>query len=43
LDFDAQRQRLRNSFTRGKTGFYTTDWFAEGDLRVLPERFSGLF
>lgn len=43
LDFDAQRQRLRNSFTRGNTGFYTTDWFAEGDLRVLPERFSGLF
>lgn len=44
FDFEAQKTRLRNSFRLGNDlGMYKTDWFADGDLRVIPERFIGLF
>lgn len=43
FDFSEERRRLKESFVEGKTGFYSTDWFVGGDLRVLPERFIGLF
>lgn len=43
FDFAEQRKRLRDSYAKGRTGFYSTDWFVDGDLRILPERFIGLF
>ncbi|MEM1077909.1 MAG: glycosyltransferase family 2 protein [Pseudomonadota bacterium] len=43
FDFTQERERLRTSYVKGKTGFYSTDWFVDGDLRILPERFIGLF
>jgi hypothetical protein len=43
FDFTEERKRLRETFVQGKTGFYSTNWFVDGDLRVLPERFVGLF
>lgn len=43
FDFTEERKRLKESFVQGRTGFYSTDWFVDGDLRILPERFVGLF
>lgn len=43
FDFSQERARLKESFVEGRTGFYATDWFVDGDLRILPERFVGLF
>lgn len=43
FDFTQERERLKRSYVQGKTGFYSTDWFVDGDLRILPDRFVGLF
>lgn len=43
FDFTQERERLKRSYVKGKTGFYSTDWFVDGDLRILPDRFVGLF
>lgn len=42
FNFDAARARVRNSFVGNAKGMYKIDWFVDGDLRVLPERFVGL-
>lgn len=40
--FERQRSRVRESFTAGAPGLYKINWFAEGDLYALPERFIGM-
>ena len=42
FNFQAHRDRLRNSFVGNSKGMYKIDWFADGDLRELPERFVGV-
>lgn len=42
FDFSIQRDRIRTSFKGNEKGMYKIDWFVDGDLRVLPERFIGL-
>lgn len=42
FDFTAQRARIRKSFTGNDKGMHKIDWFVEGDMRELPERFVGL-
>ena len=43
FDFSAHKDRIRASFVGNEKGMYKIDWFVDGDLRVLPERFIGLF
>lgn len=43
FDFSAHRKRIIDSFIFNALGVYKIDWFADGDLRVIPERFVGLF
>jgi hypothetical protein len=42
FDFSSQRARILRSFSGNERGMFKIDWFAGGDLRVLPERFVGL-
>lgn len=42
FDFSAHRNRIRQSFRGNEKGMYKIDWFVDGDLRILPERFVGL-
>ena len=42
FDFSASRKRIRDSFKSQGNGRYKIDWFVEGNLHTLPERFVGL-
>lgn len=42
FDFSRHRQRVIDSFKEGRTGMYKIDWFVDGDLHLLPERFIGI-
>lgn len=41
FDFSRQRKRVRDSFREGARGMYKIDWFVDGTLHLLPERFIG--
>ncbi len=43
FDYEDHRKRITSSFVGNDKGMYKIDWFVDGDLRELPERFIGLF
>ena len=42
-DFSHRRNTLRRTYRHGGKDRYTSSFFVEGDLRIIPERFVGLF
>lgn len=42
FDFTPHRSRINGSFVGNDRGMYKIDWFVDGDLRILPERFVGM-
>lgn len=40
FDYTALRQRVLDSFTEGRAGMYKINWFVDGNLHLLPERFA---
>ncbi len=43
FDFSKHKERIIGSFVGNAKGMHKIDWFVDGNLRELPERFIGLF